>query len=92
VLFPEAGLEQRARSVRPGFNWFPTRLLPQPGATLKFVTEQILRLPVPPEGFPICLRLSSREHPIGNEALLARLEQTLGAPRLSPANPTGTAP
>ena len=62
-----------------------------PGATLKFVTEQILHLPVPSGGFPnLPVAFEPANTPFGNDVLIARLEQTLGSLHdSSAANPTG---
>ncbi len=65
-----------------------------PGATLRFVTEQILHLPVPSGGFPnLPEAFEPANTPFGNDALLARLERTLASlPDSSPAKTTGTVP
>jgi len=62
-----------------------------PGATLQFVTEQVLRRPVPSGEFPnLPEAFEPRNTPFGDDALLARLERTLASRGSSPANPAGT--
>jgi hypothetical protein len=95
VLFhSKLALEQQARIGAARFQLVSYEgFCRNPGGTLKFVTEQILRRQIPSGGFPnLPEAFEPANTPFGNEALLARLEQTLGALRdSSPANPTGTA-
>ncbi|HSR92151.1 MAG TPA: sulfotransferase [Gemmatimonadales bacterium] len=96
VLFhSKLALEQKARIGAARFQLVSYEgFCRNPGATLKFVTEEILRRPVPSRGFPnLPEAFEPANTPFGNEALLARLEHALGAWHdSSPANPTGTAP